>query len=51
MIYEQKNFHKKQPDIYMFHCDLKSMIEMERQISIKNEKISEFQKVWGDLEI
>jgi hypothetical protein len=51
MIYEQKNFHKRQPDIYTFHCDLKSTIEMERQISMKNDKLSEFQEYWGDLVI
>jgi hypothetical protein len=51
MIYEQKNVHKKQPDIYMFHCDLKSVIEMERQICIKNGKLSEYHKNWGDIDI
>jgi hypothetical protein len=51
MIYEQKIFHNKQPDIYKFHCDLKSVIEMERQISIKNGKLSEFQIAWGNLEL
>jgi hypothetical protein len=51
MIYEQKNFHKRQPNIYTFHCDLKSTIEMERQISMKNDKLSEFQEYWGDLVI
>ena len=49
MIYEQKNYHKKQPDIYKYHCDLKEVIEIERQICTKNGKLSEFYKVWGNL--
>ena len=49
MIYEQKNYHKKQPDIYKFHCDLKEVIEIERHICTKNDKLSEFYKVWSNL--
>jgi hypothetical protein len=49
MIYEQKNYHKKQPDIYKFHCDLKEVMEIERHICTKNGNLGEFHKVWGNL--
>ena len=35
MIYENKNFKNKQPDLYKFHCDLKDIVEIDRQICIK----------------
>jgi hypothetical protein len=49
MIYEQIFFHKCQPDIYKFHCELKSVIEMERQICTKNNNLSTFYINWGEL--
>jgi hypothetical protein len=49
MIYEQKNYHKCQPDIYKFHCELKTVIEMERQICTKNNNLSTFYINWGEL--
>jgi hypothetical protein len=49
MIYEQKSYFNKQPDIYKFHCELKSVIEMERHICTKNDNLSEFYMAWGDL--
>ena len=49
MIYEQKNYHKKQPDTYKYHCDLKEVIEIEKNICTKNGYLSEFYKVWGNL--
>ena len=50
MIYEQKSYRNKQPDIYKFHCDLKSFMEMEKHICIKNDNLGDFYKTWGDLE-
>jgi hypothetical protein len=49
MIYEQKNYHKKQPDIYKYHCDLKEVIRIEKQICIKNDNQNDFYKTWGNL--
>jgi hypothetical protein len=49
MIYEQKSYHKNQPDIYKYHCDLKEVIRMEKQICTKNDTLIEFYKIWGDL--
>jgi exonuclease III len=49
MIYDQKNFHKSQPDIYKFHCELKTVIEIDRQNSMKNDNLGTFKKNWGDL--
>ena len=42
MIYEQKNYHKKQPDLYKYHCDLKNVIEVERHICTKNSTLTDF---------
>ena len=49
MIYEQKNYYRNQPDIYKFHCELKTVIEMEKQICTKKDNLSTFYKNWGDL--
>jgi hypothetical protein len=49
MIYDQKNFQKAQPDIYKFHCELKTVIEMDRQTCTKNNNLGTFNKNWGDL--
>jgi hypothetical protein len=49
MIYEQKNYKNKQPDLYTFHLDLKNIIETDRHISIKNNKLDQFTDFWHNL--
>jgi hypothetical protein len=49
MIYEQKNYKNKQPDLYSFHLDLKSIVETDRQISIKNNKLDHFLDFWQNI--
>ena len=49
MIYENKTYKNKQPDIYDFHCDLKDIVEIDRQISIKNNNLSAFEAYWGEI--
>ena len=48
MIYQQKNIDK-QPDIYIFHCELKNFLEIETQISLNNNKLNSFEKEWGEI--
>jgi hypothetical protein len=49
MIYDQKNYMNKQPDLYKFHCDLKDIVEIDRQICIKNCRLSDFENYWGEI--
>ena len=49
MIYDQKNYRNKQPDLYKFHCDLKDIVEIDRQICIKNCRLSDFENYWGEI--
>ena len=48
MIYNSKN-NNKQPNIYAFHVDLKNYLEIERFISTRDEKLSTFTDIWGEV--
>jgi hypothetical protein len=49
MIYESKNYKNKQPDIYKYHLDLKDIVEIDRQVSIKNNKLDQFKDFWQNI--
>jgi hypothetical protein len=49
VIYEQKKYIKQQPDIYKFHCELKTVIEIDKQICTKNDKLGDFYSFWINL--
>jgi exonuclease III len=49
MIYEQKNYKNQQPDFYKFLLDLKNVVETERHISIKNNKLDCFLDFWQNI--
>ena len=47
-IYQQKSYDKH-PDIYKFHCELKEFLEIESLIALNNNRLSVFNKEWGDI--
>jgi exonuclease III len=49
MIYETKNYKNKQPDLYTFHLDLKNIVETDRHVSIKNNKLDQFTDFWQNI--
>jgi hypothetical protein len=48
MIYRIKN-QNVQPDIYIFHCDLKEYISIERGIATDISKLNKLEDEWGDI--
>ena len=48
MIYRVKNL-TIQPDIYIYHCDLKVFIEVERNLALNQNKLDILEDEWGDI--
>jgi hypothetical protein len=46
MIYDKKN-HNIQPDIYLFHCEFKEYMEIEKKISKSTNSLDLFNDKWG----
>jgi DNA-directed RNA polymerase subunit M/transcription elongation factor TFIIS len=48
MIYKSKS-NNKQPDIYSFHYDLKTYIEIERYVQTRDNKLDTLTDIWGQI--